>query len=898
MRPAVAPLASALTTILAIGLRAGPATSLLALRDLADWTIRPRLLGVPGVANVVVFGGGVREVQITTSPERLWAAQASLDDVATAVTDADDASGSGFIDRSGQRLPTWMDGRLHALEDIAHAALPGRAGGPMAIAAVAEVTEGPAVRVGEGVVNGDPGIVLLVTRQPDVNVVTVTAEVEAALAAVSRAVPPDVRIEPAMFRQATFVTHALRNLRRALLLGSGLVAIVLLLFLGSWRAALVSAVAMPLSLLSAVAVLRAAGASLNVMVLGGLAIAVGEVVDDAVIDVENAWRRLRTAPPGARAVDVVLAASVEVRSAVVYATLMVALVFLPVFLLGGMEGALFRPLATAYVLATMASLVVALTVTPALAAMLLPGAVARHRAPPRIVRSLRDAYERALVGALARPATVMVGCGAALLVGIALMPGLRLEFLPEFHETNFVMHMTGAPGVGLDESARVGGDTARALLAIPGVSSVAQMIGRSTLSEDTWGAERSELLVQLTPDADARRVTDAIHDRVRQVAGFAFDIKQYLNERIEELLAGVSGDIVVSLRGPTLVGLEEAARVVADRVAAVPGAADVQAIGALTAPGVRVRPRRDDLLRLGVPNVAVARALRGALGGLPVTRMTDGSRVAAVVVRLATDAASDPGRLAELPIPAPDGRVVPLGTVADVDLAPLRTTIAREDGVRTVHVRIDARDRSLEGVARGVKAAVETAPLPPGVYAEVSGEYVAAQAARRRLVTVGMLAFVGMLVLLLIDFRSARLAGLILVNVPLALIGGVVATVVGVEGRLSLGAIVGFVTVFGITIRNGIVLVAHFRHEEERRERALAVPELVQAAGDRLSPILMTALSAGIALIPLLALGGRAGGEIEHPMAMVIVGGLVTSTLLNLFVVPIAYRGAATARSR
>jgi len=895
-RPAVSPLSAALSTILAIGLRAGPGVSPLQLRDMAEWTIRPRLLAVPGVANVVIYGGGIRQVQLTTTPERLWAAGVTLDDLAAAAGAADAAAGSGFLDRGGQRLPTWLDARLRGPADLARAPLPGHDSVPVSVAAVADVGEGPAVPVGDATVNGEPGVLLLVIKQPEMNVLAVTAEVEEALRAVVRALPAGVRVEESMFRQASFVTHALGNLRRALLAGVVLVIVVLVLFTGSQRAALVSVVAIPLSLLAAVAVLRAAGATLNVMVLGGLAIAVGEVVDDAIIDVENAWRRLRAAPAGARAADVVLAASVEVRSAVVYATVMVALVFLPVFLLGGLEGALFRPLATAYVLATLASLVVALTVTPALAAVLLPGAVARRAEPPRLLSALRAHYERALGAALARPAPVIVGSLAALAAALALTPLLRLEFLPEFHETNFVMHMTGAPGVGLDESARVGAATARTLLAVPGVRSVAQVIGRSTLSEDTFGPERSEMMVQLEPGADAVAVTAELRARTAEVAGFAFDLKQFLNERIEELLGGVGAALVVRLRGSDLPSLEQAAATVSERLAVIPGVADLHAPGALAASGIRVKPRRADLLGQQVSAAAVERALRAALGGLPVGRIVEGERQADVVLRIAADGVLDPERLARLPILGEHGRVLPLGAVADVERAPLRTAITHEDGVRTVLVRLDARGRALEAVAHDVARAVAAARLPAGVYAEVGGEYAAAAAARTRLVGLGALALLGIFVLLVVDFGSTRLAALTMVNVPLAFVGGLAAVLLGAGGRLSLGAIVGFVTVFGITIRNGIVLVAHFLHVEEARGGPLDRAALVAAAADRLAPILMTALTTGIALVPLLLLGGRAGGEVEQPMALVIVGGLVSSTWLNLFVVPVWYARRARRR--
>jgi CzcA family heavy metal efflux pump len=897
VRPAVAPLSSALSTILAIGLRAGTGVSPLVLRDVAEWTIRPRLLAVPGVANVVIYGGAVRQLQVTTTPERLWAVGATLDDLIASVEASAAAAGSGFMDRKGQRMPLWLDGRVRGPENVALAPLAGRDGVPLGVADAADVAEGPAVALGEAVVNGDPGVLLLVTKQPGINVPSVTAEVEEALRATARGLPPGVRIDEAMFRQASFVEHAVANLRRALVAGAVLVIVVLVMFLGHVRTALVSVIAIPLSLLGAVAVLRAAGMALDVMVLGGLAIAVGEVVDDAIIDVENAWRRLRAAPPGSRPLAVVLAASVEVRSAVVYATLVVALAVLPVFYLGGLEGALFRPLVTAYVLATLVSLGVALTVTPALALALLPGAVARDEQPPRLMRALRARYERRLAQVLRRPAPAVVGTLALAAVGAALVPSLDLEFLPEFHETNFVMHMTGASGVGLDESARVGAAVGRTLLAVPGVHSVAQLIGRSTLSEDPWGAERSELLVRLDPDADAEQVTATLLERVGTVAGFAFDLKQYLNERIEELLEGTGAALVVRLRGADLDGLERAAAVVSARVSAVPGAVDVHAPTRLGAPGVRVRPRLLDMQRLDVPAAALERAMRSAFGGVPLLRMVQEERQADVVVRLASETIEDPVRLSHLPLVKAGRRMVALGSVADVEAGSLRAGIAHEDGVRTMVVRLDARGRSLEAVAADVSQVVADTPLPAGVYAEVGGEYAAAHSARRRLLGLGAIAVIGMFVLLLIDLGSARLAALTLVNVPLALVGGLAAVLVGAHGRLSLGAIVGFVTVFGIAVRNGIVLVAHFRNVEAECGARLTRSGLVSAAADRLAPILMTALVTGIALVPLLTLGGRPGGEIEQPMALVIVGGLLTSTWLNLFVVPVWYVLATRGRA-
>jgi CzcA family heavy metal efflux pump len=892
VHPRVSPLASVLTTILAVGMRSDATIPPTALRDLAEWTIAPRLLAVPGVANVIIYGGGEREVRVTTTPERLAAYGATLDDLSAAVTQADAASGSGFLDRPGQRLIAWFDGRARSADDLARAALPGRTGAPVPLAAVADIGDAPGVAVGAALVNGEPGVLMLIIKQPGVNVVGVTREVESTLDALGRALPAGVRLDRDLFRQATFVEHAIGNLARALVVGGMLVSIVLLLFLGDLRAALASLVAMPLSLFTAVLVLHALGETLNVMVLGGLAMAVGEVVDDAIIDVENCWRRLRTAPASARARDVVLSASVEVRSAVVYATFMVALVFLPLFLLGGFEGALFRPLASAYVLSTLASLGVALTVTPVMALLLLPAAARNHRVP-RVVQSLRRHYAGALARVLARPRSMLVAAVLVMLAGVAMAPLLELTFLPEFHETNLVLHMTGAPGVGLDESTRVGAVAARKILAVPGVTSVSQFIGRAALAEDhAFGAERGEILVRLASGRDAEHVTNALAQAVEDIAGFAFDVKQYLNERIEETIGGEGAALLVRVRGAELGAIDEGTRRLLERIAAVPGAVDVHAAGAYATPGIRVRPRRDDLLRLGVSAASVGRAVRSVLGGEPVGRLVQGPRQADVVLRVADDASRDPSRFGRLAIPTAAGGTVAIASVADVDAAPLRAVITHEDTVRTIPIRLDVRGRSLEAVASDVDAAVRATPLPAGVYAETSGEYTAAATARRRLAGLGLVSLVGVFVLLVVDFESLRLAGLTMVNVPLGFVGGLAAVLLLGGGQLSLGSIVGFVTVFGITVRNGIVLIAHFRNVEREHGRALETSELVDAAVDRLAPIVMTALVTGIALLPLLFLGGSAGGEIDQPMALVIVGGLATSTWLNLFVVPSWYARA------
>jgi CzcA family heavy metal efflux pump len=896
VEPAVAPPTSSLSFLLAVGL-SGEASSPMALRDLAEWTIRPRLLAVRGVANVVVYGGRVREVQLRTTPERLVAAHVTIDDVESAVRVAT-GTASGYLDAPGQRALLDFEGRPRTGAELASSSITTADGRQLPLARSVEVIDGPALAVGEANIQAKPGVLLLLMKSPGANVIAVTREAEHALAALAQSLPAGVELQPELFRQASFVDHAFENVRRAVLLSGVLVVLVLLASLGDVRAALVSVVAIPLSLLVAVLGLRAFGLPLDVMALGGLAVAVGSVVDDAILDAERALRRLRAAGPGVDLDEEIVNASRDVRSGVVHATWITALVFLPVFLLGGLEGALFRPLATAYLLAMGASLAVALVVTPCLAALLFPGTVRRHPTTPRPIARLEAAYVRGLATLLHHPRRVLVLGTLAPLALLGLAAQLRFEFLPPFRETNFVLHMAGAPGVGLDETARVGRAVSERLLAIPGVRFVSQFIGRSGLAEDaTFGAEESELLVRLADDADPDAALAAIETVTAGVRGFAFDAKQFLNERIEETLEGETAPIVARLRGVSLSQLEHAARELAVAIGAVEAVASVKLPEVSRSPGWQIRLRRGDMARLGVSSLSIERSLRSALGGLPIGQLSEQGRVRSVSLRSEPEHASEASWLSRLPIAAPGRRVVLLGDVADVHPELVRSQLQHEDGVRTVALRIAVSGRSLDAVFRDIEALLRGASLPDGVYAELRGEYQAARAARQRLAGLGCIALVGALAILWFEFRSLPPALLVLLNVPLSLSGGIAALVLAGDARFSLGSAVGLVTLLGISLRNGIVLVDHLRAEAAQSVGPRGARAVAEAAGTRLLPILMTAGVTAASLLPLLWLGTRAGGELEQPIALVTLGGLATSTLLNLLLMPAWFALPASPRS-
>lgn len=888
--PVLSPLTSSSSTVLMIGFTSEH-RSAMEQRTFVDWTVRPRLLATPGVAKVAVFGGEVRQLHVLADPDRLAALGLGLQDLVLAASRATGVRGAGVLDDPNQRIVVRTEGQLATPEALARSLVRSGGGSALSIGDVAHVREGAETRFGDGTINGGPGIVVVISGQLGTNTKDVGAAVERVLADLAPGIAAaGMTLHPDLFRPAAFIDLAIRNITTALLIGALLVSVVLVLFLSDLRAAAISLSAIPLSLLAAIIVLDRFGFSLNTLTLGGLAIALGEVVDDAIIDVENIARRLREnrALATPRPVVVVVRdASLEVRHSVVYATFVVALVFVPVLTMQGVQGALFQPLGIAYILATLASLVVALTVTPALTLLLLARG-GRQPGEPRLLLALRRGYERLLTGLLPHPRTVALAtalvCAGALLV----VPFLGSAFLPDFREGHYVVHMSAVPGASLEESVRLGRMVSEAIARDPRVHSVAQRAGRAELSEDTWGTHYSEIEVELKPlqGEAARTVEDSLRANLRGFPGVSFAIRGFLTERIEETLTGSTAQVVVRLFGDDLDSLDASAQRVARLARSVPGAADVQYDPPAVVPGVTIRLRPSAVAAAGLAGDDVLRDVETATRGARAGQVYDGARRTDVVVLLDPARRSRPEDLRRLPLRSDDGRQTLLAAVADVERSSGRYLIAHQGTRRVQTVTANARGRDVTDFAADLEARLrDPGLLPPGVYAELAGTATVQREAERDLLLHSLLVAVVIFLLLWVAFGEPGRLLLVLANLPFALVGGVIAVALG-GGTLSLGSLVGFVTLFGIATRNAVMLVSHYDQLVLREGAPWGRAAALRGASERLGPILMTALVTGLALLPLALGSGDPGREIEGPMAIVILGGLTTSTLLSLFVLP------------
>ncbi|HEX4611803.1 MAG TPA: efflux RND transporter permease subunit, partial [Urbifossiella sp.] len=859
------------------------------LTEIVMWTVRPRLMSVPGVANVAVWGQRDKQFQILVDPDRLRANGVTLDQVTRAGTDAVALDTGGFVDTPNQRLAVRHRVGVHTAADLGRTVLEFRGGAPVRLADVTDVTIGNPPPIGNAIINDGPGLLLIVEKQPQSNTLELTRGVERALDALRPGLK-DVEIDPTIFRPATFIERAIDNLAHALAVGCGLVVVILLAFLFDWRTAVISLTAIPLSLVAALLVFAYSGATVNTMVLAGLVIALGEVVDDAIIDVENIARRLnlnRAAGNPVSAFGVVLNASLEVRSAVVYASLIVVAVFLPVFFLDGLAGSFFRPLALAYVVAIMASLLVALTVTPALSYMLLTGRTG-HRAEAPLARLLKRAYRPLLPPLVARPGLCVLGLVLAFALSGAAASRLGQEFLPDFQETDFLMHFVEKPGTSIEAMDRITTRASKDLRAVPGVRNFGSHIGRAEVADEPVGPNFTELWISIDPDADHKATVRRIEDVVYAYPGLYRDVLTYLRERIKEVLTGAGATIVVRLYGPEQEVLRSKAKEVEAAMAAVPGVTNLKVEAQVVIPQIEVRLRPDAAERFGLTAGHVRRATTTLVRGQKVGEVFEGQKKFDVMVWGVPATRSDLAAVRALPIDTPLGTQVRLGDVAEVAVVPAANEVKRENASRRLDITCNVKDRDLGSVAREVEEKVKALPFDREYHPEFLGEYQARQESAQRLYALAGLSLVGIVLLLFVDFGTWRPTLLVALTIPFALVGGVAAVSL-TGGVLSLGSLVGFVTVLGIAARNGIMLVSHFRHLEAE-EGVPFGPELVlRGAEERLAPILMTALATGLALLPLAITGNKPGQEIEYPLAVVILGGLVTSTVLNLFLLPPLY---------
>ena len=893
--PTMSALTSSTMDLLKIGI-VSDRLSPMELRGFADWKLRPRLLAVPGVAQVNVFGGEVRQLQIQVQPDRLLAHGLALADVLAAARASTGVVGAGFIDTTNQRVVLETQGQTIDPAALGQLQVARRNGVNVRLADVARVVETAAPQFGDALVQGRPGVLLTLLGQYGSNTLEVTRALERALAGMHPVFEQEgVTLYPRLHRPATFIESALRNLRWSLLLGGGLVALVLFAFLGHARTALISLTAIPISLLAAAIALTRMGYTLNTMTLGGLAIAVGEVVDDGIVDVENIVRRLRENEQRGRPRSifrVVLEASLEVRRAVVFASLVVVTVFLPVLTLTGLQGSFFAPLALAYILAILASLAVALTVTPALALAIFARGVYDVEEPP-LQRAIKQAYRGWLARVARRPRevmTVVAGLCAAALLALPLFGG---EFLPDFREGHFVLQVSALPGTSLEEMRRIGTSVSEALLKLSSIATASQQIGRAERGEDTWGPHRSEFHVELQPvGARAqRRAADEIREVLAGFPGLQSAVLTFLGDRVSETITGEVAPVVVNLFGDDLDVLDAKAREVAGVLAAIPGAEDVVVSAPPGAPRTTIRLRPERLALLGFRPVEVMEAVQAAYQGSVVAQTYRANQTTDVVVILDEASRRDPEAVGSLLLQSADGLRVPLAELAEIRDASDRYVIRHEGARRRQTVTCNPTRDVVSFVRDARRAVAETVELPRGVYVVFGGEAQAQVAARNELLAHAAIAGLAIVLLLAIGLGSWRNLALLLVNLPFALVGGVLAVLASgwfdpAAGRLSIGTLVGFVTLFGITTRNSIMMVSHFDHLVREEGMAWGPETALRGATERVVPILMTASVTGLGLLPLALGSGQAGREIEGPMAIVILGGLVTSTALNLLVLP------------
>lgn len=902
--PNITPLTSSASTVLGFGLTSKD-RSLMELRTLVDWTVTPHLLSIPGVADVNVFGGDVRQYQVQVDPAKLLQYQLNINDVVLATQKATGVSGAGYIQNSNQRIIINTQGQATTPETLAMATLIHQNGRTIHIGDIGQVVEAAAPSISAAAINEETGIYLSVQGQLGANTHAVTIAIEEALQELKPTlVAEKVTLHEGLFRPANFIETAIEGVRTDILIGSILVITILFLFLFNVRTAFISATAIPLSLLTAIVILAYFNIGLNIMVLGGLAIALGEVVDDAIIDTENIFRRLREnrvlAQP-ASIFKVVYEASIEVRSSVVYATIIVALVFVPLLTLSGVAGKLFAPLGLAYITAIMASLLVALTITPALCYLLLGNAPLESEDSP-IIRRIKTVYIKLLHLIEQNFKMVLSASFLFIAIGLGILLLFKSQFIPALHEGHFIMHMTAVPGTSEEESLRLGKKVSSVLRKIDGVKSVTQWVGRAPNGADTFGTHYSEFEIEIGTltgreqdrilasirEELAGEIEDHNDDGVAEIGfvGVNFAINTFLTERIEETISGYAASTIINIYGTDLDALDRDAQEIAALVGDVRGAEDVLMQSPPGTPQAVIRLRPQKLAEWGLKTVDVLDALRAAYEGVPIAQVYLGNHVVGLSVILDEEARDDIGDIQNIPFFNPEGKLLFLNNIAFISQENGRSKILHSGAkrIQTITANVKGRDIASfnDEVRKRIKSEIQ---LHPGNYLEFTGEAQANAKSREDLLVYSILAAVAIFLMLYIAFGRLRNLLLTFVNLPFALIGGVIAALL-TGGWISLGSLVGFVTLFGITLRNSIMMVSHFQHLIDQENCVWNIDTCIRGASERLPSILMTALVTGLGLLPLATGSNQPGREIEGPMAIIIVGGLVTSTILNLLILP------------
>ncbi len=893
--PTMGPISSIMGEIMLIGLRSeNGATAPMDIRSLADWNVRQRLLTIAGVSQVIAIGGGVKQYQVLPAPAKMAALGVSLEEVLTAAREAQENSSGGFLENANKEALIRNVGRTTSLEDIGNSVVTVRKGVPVRLRDVAEVKFGRQVMRGDAGVNGEPAVILSVQKQPGTDTLTLTRLVEAALAEMGKTLPSDVKIVT-LFKQGNFISAAVRNVEEAIRDGAIMVVIVLFLFLLNFRTTLITLTAIPLSFVVTGLYFKFAGITINTMTLGGLAVAIGMVVDDAIVDVENVFRRLRENRHAAHprpVLRVIAEASSEVRNSILFATLVIILVFIPLFALGGIEGRLFAPIGVATIVAMIASFVVSLTVIPALASYLLPKMKRmEHENDGWLVRGLKAFDQRLILGPSMRHPWVVMVLALLLVAGsFALYPRMGKLFLPEFNEGTSTINLLSAPGTSLAESNRVGVIAEKLVLAVPEVASTGRRTGRAELDEHAEGVHYTEIDVDFKKSTRSREaILDDIREKLAQIPGVVSNVGQPISHRLDHLLSGVRAQIAVKIFGPDLDKLRTYASEAEAAMNDIPGLVDLQTEKQVLIDQIKIEVNREKAAMYGLKTGALNEQLEAALNGATVAQVLEGQRTYNLVVRLNESSRLNVAAIRDILIDAPVGGKVPLSLVAAVRESKGPNAINREDVQRRIVVSANVSGRDLGSVVGEIQAALTAKlHLETGYFVSYEGQFQSQQEATRVIGILAIFTFGTIFLLLYSHFRSGMIVAQILLNIPLAFIGALGLTYVMV-GQVSIATLVGLITLAGIASRNTIMMISHYLHLMEHEGEKFDAHMIVRGSLERLVPVTMTALTAGLALIPLVLAADQPGKEILYPVAVVILGGLVSSTFLDMAVTPAVF---------
>jgi CzcA family heavy metal efflux pump len=892
--PTMAPQSSIMGEIMFVSL-SSDSTSKMDLRTLADWTIRPRLLATGGVSQVVVIGGEYKQYQILASPTKMEFYNVSLMELLKAAQEANGNSSGGFINEYGNEYIIKGIGRTNDLSEIGRSFVKKIDGKPIRIEDVAEIKIGAAPKIGDASKNGNPAVVLSISKQPGTNTLELTDKIDASIADIRKNIPADIEVDTHVFRQADFINASISNIKKVLWEGMAFVVVILFLFLMNWRATAISLVAIPISLIVAILTLKWLGLTINTMSLGGMAIAIGDLVDDAIIDVENVFKRLKenAKKPLAeqrKKLTVIFDASYEIRHSIINATFIIIVAFLPLFFLSGMEGKLLAPLGIAFVVSLFASLIVSITLTPVLCSYLLTNdkMLEKQHKESWLVDRLQNKYEKLLKKVMSWKKAMVAGCFVLFALALLAFSQLGRSFLPEFNEGSLVVSAVTKPGISLDESNKIGIQIEKVLLELPEIGVTTRRTGRAELDEHAQGVNSSEIEAPFVlTERDREEFMTDLRQKLKGISGVNITIGQPIGHRIDHMLSGTRANIAIKIFGDDLNKLFTLSTQIKKEIDGIEGLVDVSVEQQVEIPQIQIKPKRDILNHYGITIGAFNEFIDVALAGEKVSDVYEGAKTFDLIVRLDEVNRTKIETIRNIYIDTDNGQKIPLHYVADVVSTSGPNTINRENVKRKTVVSANVSNRDQKSVVTEIqKNITEKIKIPEGYHIEYGGQFEAEKEASRTLMLTSLLSILIIFLILFQEFKTVKTSFIVLINLPLALIGGVFS-IYFTSGILSIPAIIGFITLFGVATRNGILLVSHYKTLQE--EGINLYDTIIQGSKDRLSPILMTALTAGLALIPLAIAGNLPGNEIQSPMAKVILGGLLTSTLLNIFIVPVVY---------